>query len=122
MEREAIRDTLGASLFDADRDTLEEEDAEALGEREGVERAVMDTKEDCETERELKGDCEADTEPMAIELDARGLLEREESKERVIAAGVLVIPLALTPKDFVGLSWVAVTTPVLEAVEESECS
>ena len=57
-------------------DALEEEDTEALGEMEGVERAVMDTKEDFETERELKGDCEAEAEPIPFVLDTRGLLER----------------------------------------------
>ncbi len=122
VEREAMGDILGAPLFDAEMDALGEEETEALEDVEGVERAVIDMKEDLETERELKGDCDAEAEPMAFVLDARGLLERVESKERVRAAGVFVIPLTLTPKDLVGLSWVAVATPVLEAMEEGVCS
>jgi hypothetical protein len=102
VDKEARDDTLGALLFVADMDALREEDTEALVEREGVARAVMVVFEDCDTERELKGDWEVEREPSGLDLDAKGLLEIVAPKDSVKAAGEMVAPLALTPPDFVG--------------------
>lgn len=119
-------ETLGMLLLVAEVDALGEEDREVLGEIERETRADKDTLEVCDKDRDPMGDKEAETEPMALDLEAKGLLDGVVATDGVKAAGVLVPPLTLPPPpppDLVGFSWVPVAAaPVPVEVGEGVCA
>lgn len=103
-----------------------EGDREVLGEIERETRADKDTLEVWDKDRDPMGDKEAETEPMALDLEAKGLLDGVVAMVGVKAAGDLVPPLTLPPPpppDLVGKSWVPVAAaPVPVEVGEGVCA